>query len=262
MNTQYINITPKNKVKYPLHIHPVWEILYYLDGKGYLATEKGNLPFEKGKIIIVPPNTVHGTVSENGFTNISMGGEYNHIFRFDTPVSLSDTPTKEGETLARLILNNRYANSEYVSALSSAYIQFILQNVRTDTRINRTIQVCITEIQTNFSDPGLNVTKILNKNGYVEDYIRAEFKRVTGDTPTVFLTKIRIAHAKKLFEIYGNGISVTEVAEACGFTDPVYFSKRFKAFAGISPDRYRKEYSFQPKLRIPEKNTSKFKKYI
>jgi AraC-like DNA-binding protein len=37
---------------------------------------------------------------------------------------------------------------------------------------------------------------------------------------------------------YGKSVSLTEVAEKCGFTDYVYFSKKFKAVTGIAPRTY------------------------
>jgi AraC-like DNA-binding protein len=52
---------------------------------------------------------------------------------------------------------------------------------------------------------------------------------------------MKIDHARRLLEIYGRSITVAEVAEACGFEDAVYFSKRFKQFTGVSPEAYKKQ---------------------
>lgn len=237
MIVQYVNI---NKVKYPLHRHPRWEILYYIEGKGYLLTEGENIPFEKGTIFLIPPNTLHGTISDGSSINISVGGDFNHMLMFDSFVKLSDTPSKDGEALVKLIFSNRYSSPDYLSSLCIAYVQFILKNIQQQTRIQRAVQEIIVKITESFYDSRLDMTSILNENGYAEDYIRAKFKEITGDTPIHFLTKIRIDHAKKLFDIYGDGITVSEAAEACGFDDPIYFSKRFKELIGRSPDNYKK----------------------
>ena len=61
-----------------------------MDGNGFLATTQGNISFEKGDIIIVPPRILHGSVSERGFVNISVGGDFNNLFMFDKPVKLFD----------------------------------------------------------------------------------------------------------------------------------------------------------------------------
>jgi Bacterial regulatory helix-turn-helix proteins, AraC family len=36
-----------------------------------------------------------------------------------------------------------------------------------------------------------------------------------------------------------SNLTITEVAGACGFADPLYFSRRFRAAHGIAPSAYR-----------------------
>ena len=239
MNNFSISITKKGTKKYPLHQHANWEIMYYLSGNGYLATDSEKIPFSPGTIIIVPPKTTHGSVSIDGFVNISVGGDFNHLFMFDKIIVEQDNETLNGKTLSTLIFDNRTADDEYLSALCNAYAHFLLKNVHYEKRINREINKLIDNIIENFSNADFDVTALLNQSGYAEDYIRMEFKKITKMSPIDFLTKVRIEHAKKLFEIYGQGLSVSQVAEACGFNDAVYFSRRFKQFTGVSPKQYK-----------------------
>lgn len=239
MNVISVNHTAENTKKYPLHTHGYWEVMYYTDGVGYLATSNADIPFKAGSIIIVPPETAHGSVSENGFVNISVGGEFGRYFMFKHPVSLFDTCEGEGAVLAGLVYSNRYSDTEFLSALCTAYISFLLQNIECENGINRTLGEIINSVTENCTDPMFCITNLLQKSGYAEDYIRSEFKKKTGLTPVKFLTKIRIEHAKRLFQIYGNAVSVSEVAEKSGFYDPIYFSKRFKQSVGVSPEQYK-----------------------
>jgi AraC-like DNA-binding protein len=215
--------------------------MYYFSGEGRLATEGEGIPFERGSIIIVPPGIVHGSVSEGGFVNISIGGDFNHLLMFEGPIKLQDNHRADGERLARLILENRYSDDDYLWALCTAYIRFLLQNTRCDNRIDQAVAKIISAITENFCDLDFNLAALLRQSGYAEDYIRAEFRRVTASTPVQFLTKMKIDHARRLLEIYGRSITVAEVAEACGFEDAVYFSKRFKQFTGVSPEAYKKQ---------------------
>ncbi len=214
--------------------------MYYLEGIGYLATSKEDIPFKKGDIIIVPPKIDHGSVSENGFINISISGDFEHLLMFENSVKLHDNESFEGEKLAQLILQNRYSGDEYLSALCTAYIHFLLKNAEYDNRLSRAVATIVSQMTERFSNPDFSVAEILNQSGYTEDYIRAEFKKRTGVSPVRFLTDIRIEHAVKLFEIYGQSITVSEVAVKCGFYDVVYFSKRFKQIIGESPDLFKK----------------------
>lgn len=235
-----ITKTAPHTKRYPLHQHNYWEVMYYLEGSGYLATDEEPIPFSKGSILIVPPNVMHGSVSEEGFINIAIGCDFDNLFMFGDIVTACDNAEFDGEKLAMLIYKNQHANTNYLSALCSAYALFILQNLTCEKNINKAIGKIINTVYENFFDANFDITVRLNQSGYVEDYVRSEFKKQTGETPIDFLAKTRITHAKKLMEIYGNELSVSEIAAACGFNDPVYFSRRFKQLVGTSPSQYRK----------------------
>lgn len=241
MRNYFISITKEGTKQYPLHQHPDWEIMYYLSGEGYLATQKENVPYKPGSIIIVPPGVTHGSVSQDGFVNISVGGDFGNLFLFDRICVQTDNDNRNGERLARLIYDNRYADNDYLSALCGAYAHFLLQNSVWEKKITQAVRDIIEQVSTRFSDPCFDITALLNQSGYAEDYIRAEFKKATALTPIDFLAKIRVNHARKLFEIYGKNLSVAKAAEACGFEDPIYFSRRFKQFIGLSPSEYKNQ---------------------
>lgn len=65
-----------------------------------------------------------------------------------------------------------------------------------------------------------------------EQYSKS-FKKMTGRTPTEYLTELRIARAQQLLQ--ETPLTVKEVALRTGFDDPFYFSRRFKQATGRSP---------------------------
>ena len=237
-----INQTIPGTVRYPLHSHGFWEIMYYVEGTGHLATPDVNYPFQPGSIIIVPPGVLHGSVSMDGFRNICVGGSFEHLFLFDSPCPLSDNEDREGKMLVQAILRNQHGNQEYLNSLCTAYVQFLLQNIRFDSDSAKVIRSIVSRIEESFTDPEADVTVLLRESGYSEDYIRSRFRQITGKTPVEMLTQLRIDHAKNMLDIYGRELSVTQIGTRCGFTDPVYFSKRFKALVGISPADYRRKF--------------------
>ena len=58
-----INRTQDGTISYPLHSHMNYEIMYYIEGTGFLRTEDKEYSFVPGTIIIVPPCIMHGSVS-------------------------------------------------------------------------------------------------------------------------------------------------------------------------------------------------------
>ena len=236
-----INRTQGGVIQYPMHTHKNYEIMLYLDGEGYMRTELGNIPFETGTIVIVPPNIKHGSISENGFRNISIEGDFEAYFRFDTVKSFEDNETQEGKMLAEMIYENRYGNDTYLASLCTAYVCFLMQRFELDSAMHRSVKKITDEISQNAFDPQIDLALILSQSGYSEDYIRSCFKKITGKTPSEFLTDIRIKHACFLIDIYKNKISLSEISERCGYLDYIHFSKKFKLVTGMSPREYRNQ---------------------
>ena len=236
-----INRTQDGVIQYPMHTHKNYEIMLYLDGEGYMCTELGNIPFEAGTVVIVPPNIKHGSTSGNGFRNISIEGDFEAYFHFDTVKSFEDNETQEGKMLAEMIYENRYGNDTYLASLCTAYVCFLMQRFEMDSAMQSGVERIIAEISQNAFDPQIDLALVLSKSGYSEDYIRSCFKKITGKTPNEFLTDIRIKHACFLIDIYKNTLSLSEISERCGYLDYIYFSKRFKSVMGMSPREYRKQ---------------------
>ena len=236
-----INCTQNGIVQYPMHTHKNYEIMMYLEGEGYMNTDRGRVPFSPGTIIIVPPNIRHGSVSQSGFKNISIEGEFDRCLHFNEVKKLVDNELQEGKTLASIIYANRYGKSTYINSLCSAYICFLMEQFEFDSAIQKSVQKVISEISQNAFDSQIDLALILRESGYSEDYIRSCFKKITGKTPSEFLTDIRIKHACFLIDIYKNKISLSEISERCGYLDYIYFSKRFKLVTGMSPREYRNQ---------------------
>ncbi|MET9000112.1 AraC family transcriptional regulator [Amycolatopsis sp. NPDC004169] len=63
------------------------------------------------------------------------------------------------------------------------------------------------------------------------------FKAATGQTPYRYLTRVRVERACRHLE--RGELSVTEIAQACGFATPSRFAAAFRAQIGQSPSAYR-----------------------
>ncbi len=225
--------------KYPNHSHSYFEILLYFKGEGYLYTPNKNIPFKPGTIIIVPPETIHGSVSDKEFKNISIGGDFKNSLFFNEPVCIKDNEDKDGKTLAMLIYKNRKGTTAYINSLANAYIHFLLNILKLEKPVDLVINEILTTISDNSNNSNISISEIIGSYNYSKDYIRQQFKKTTGMHPTEFLTKCRIEQAAFLIDVYGNTIPLSQIAEKCGYLDYVYFSKQFKSLKHMSPQKYR-----------------------
>ncbi len=222
----------------PKHTHRNYEIIYYAEGCGTVCTGDRKLSVLPNRIMIMPPGTTHEALCDGEFKRYYISGDLSRYFALSAPTLISDNAQKDGLFFSEMLYKNRNENSEYVSALVNAYMHFLLQSLKTDTEIAGIIRTIADAITDTFYDSKINLALLLQKSGYAEDYIRAEFKKHTGKTPTRFLTETRIRHACFLIDTYKKTLSLSEIAEKCGFTDYVYFSRRFKEIMGLSPKKY------------------------
>jgi AraC-like DNA-binding protein len=70
-------------------------------------------------------------------------------------------------------------------------------------------------------------------------HFATSFKRSTGTSPTAWLARQRIDHARALLR-HGD-LSLSEVAAATGFTDQSHFTRAFSRLVGISPGAWRRQ---------------------
>lgn len=71
-------------------------------------------------------------------------------------------------------------------------------------------------------------------------HLSALFREATGGGPGSFHTSLKMARARGLLDTTTS--TVTEIATAVGYSDPLYFSRHFRRVHGVSPTAYRAEH--------------------
>ncbi|WP_138756439.1 response regulator [Paenibacillus sinopodophylli] len=83
----------------------------------------------------------------------------------------------------------------------------------------------------------ISAAKISREVYLTPNYISMIFKQATGETITEYITKVRMEKAKHLLK--STDLKILEIAEKVGYEDPHYFSKVFKKYTGIHPQKHR-----------------------
>ena len=92
-------------------------------------------------------------------------------------------------------------------------------------------------IQDNFCNP-IHITDIADYVCINRSYLYTLFQRELSASPKEYLANYRLTRASELLLI--TDLSVESVALSCGYSDPLVFSKAFKAKNGVTPTQYRK----------------------
>ncbi len=234
----YLGAYSKERINF--HQHKGYEIFIYSSGKGKINIEGQVRDVKQGMIVVIPPNIIHGSISQDNLRYVAISGKSDELMHIDTPIIFKDNERGDGFNLLQMIFANRDGEKEYFNSLCLAFIHFVLKNVKVTSPMEKTVNKIKSQMSAKFHDSEFNVTELLNQSGYAEDYIRAHFRKIVGKTPVEFLTELRIKHAKTLINIYQNSIPLMDIAINCGFDDYIYFSRKFKQVVGVSPQVYKK----------------------
>ncbi len=82
-----------------------------------------------------------------------------------------------------------------------------------------------------------SVESLASVSGLSRAAFAQKFKKLTGDTPAHYVTKVRVQKATQFFR--NSSYNVEEVATAVGYNDAFVFSKVFKRIQGLSPRDYK-----------------------
>lgn len=94
-------------------------------------------------------------------------------------------------------------------------------------------------IRNNLQDPELGVESLAHELRCSPSHLSKLFHRETGERIIEYITRIRLANA--IDAVRHTPLSVKEIAVACGFNDPNYFTRVFRKATGRSPVQYRAE---------------------
>jgi AraC-like DNA-binding protein len=77
-------------------------------------------------------------------------------------------------------------------------------------------------------------------SGYSYDHFRHLFKSKLGESPLNYVIKKRVDHAKKL--ILATEMTMSAIAQDCGFSNSSQFSETFRKVAGVSPSKFKRNH--------------------
>ncbi len=214
------------------------------DGKLFL--ENGTAEFRGGAALVLPPFVGH-TLSPYGKALTVHIEQAVLPFKevLVIPADKAEGIVYASKQAAEFMLSPLPKKELVLSALGELIASYTV--VLTAAReFSPVVELILNDISKNISDSSYSLENFLKKLPFNYDYARKLFKKEVGNTPHGELLKQRMELAATLLSggqtNRYSGYSVSQVAEACGYAEPLYFSRVFKKYYGTAPGYYAKKH--------------------
>ena len=126
-----------------------------------------------------------------------------------------------------------------------AFLYTMLCHAFEDAQLTKTVTSCaeITEyIISRLGDEELTVSHLCERFFISESQLRRNIVKATGLRPNEYILTLRLNRAKN--ELLDTQKPAKQIAAACGFSNPYYFSRCFAKEFGLPPREFRKKYRY------------------
>jgi len=226
------------------HSHIYTELLFFLRGKATIDTEAAVLSPTSYDIVMYFPNHEHHETID-----LTKSQEVICIW-IDTG---NLPPWRQGafclhdvnHTMEWLFIQieKEYKKKDpfsrkLVSSYLNAIIHNLLRQLTQSESVNTShfVEKAQDYINNNFTR-SISISRLAESCHISPSYLHKVFHRQVGMTPIQYITSLRIQQSEYLLE--SSTLSITEIAEHCGFEDARYFCRVFKKHKGSSPSQYR-----------------------
>ncbi|UQZ32278.1 AraC family transcriptional regulator [Paenibacillus sp. PK3_47] len=258
----------------PDHLHDQYELVYIHQGKGVFFIDNTWYEKKQGDLFIIPGNTIHHSLPHNEDPIVSSAlffaptllameriddsyhsllcfdfARKKRMYRIEQPAALvSVTETALGQ------IHQELADRKpgYHEAVKLITCQLLLQ-------INRYIQSVsghrpageprvgpswIKEVLHDIDEHPereASLARLAERANVSAPHFSRVFKQLTTMNVTQYVNAKRVIRAKELLSRTDNNIH--DISEQCGYETPTHFYRIFKAFTGMTPNKYRQNQS-------------------
>lgn len=245
------------------HSHEAYEFIIPHSPIPYLTNDEAVYFGEVGYIYPVHSRRKHGTkypIKNVSYTSIAIDkaffedileskGHKNHIFNSVIPISdnlsaLIDMFKAEVRRTGGADKRNKLIPLTRI--ICAEIIDLAKYNTaderKSKAKYQKGVRLASDYINENFTKQ-ISIEELAELCGLSLNYFSLCFKDTFGETPKVYITKMRLSKAKTLLEF--SSYNIKEIATVCGFQKFNSFSCSFKKYMGMTPSEYRESLSSQ-----------------
>ena len=137
-------------------------------------------------------------------------------------------------------MNNGYQTSSAAYEFMMELLMGLMNLGKSSRPYDISIENSLKFMQGNLQND-ISLDDISDAAGISKFYFNRSFLKALGSTPWTYLTKLRIECVANL--LITTSLSLGEIAERSGFTNQNYLNKVFLRYVGITPGKFRRNYS-------------------
>lgn len=242
---------------YPAHLHGCLEVSFCVSGEVTVTAAGKPHCLRAGQGILIPPNTVHGYLTESTSEYYTILFSRNLLADFSSLFShrLPQTYTFDMDAQLNRQLLEFYSSEQTLfggkSLLYRTAEAFLRNNRFSDSE--RMDDELTTQIASYIQDNlyrEITLQDLADHLGYSYFYISKRIRQVFGVPFTTLLAQYRVAGAKMLLD--SGSCSISQAALASGFGSIRTFNRVFHSLTGLTPSQYLARPSHSQIFRLDD----------
>ncbi len=226
------------------HIHGGFELIYVASGACVrtINDEVGALPGITGTLFVTPPGVLHNLHSHDRTVLYYARAELRDPEFFDCRARTLDVSSEPlfQRWFEDLFELSRRHDVETCASLLETIIRLIHNFERKEEARNTlhpAVRSSIIYMDRHFSRQ-ISMAEVSKHAGVTPNHLNTLFQHTFGFGPSLYLQRLRIAHACELLK--EPFLSVGEIAVQCGFSDQNYLCRNFRKIRGMTPTEFRR----------------------
>lgn len=234
-------------------------IIFCVDGEGFYSVEEGEpVCLQKGSVLILPRNIPHrywasssdpwsiyffhvqGDVVDEFYAKIaikySFSLNYHEQAKFIELFEECYSCLKNPEHEDLLIFSSKIIDYLWLFLIICSS-QAISGKLKKASAEDKTVKTTIEFMKENLHN-NLTLDDICRNVGFSKSYFTKIFKNATGYPPLEYFFRLKVQASCVILE--ATDLSVKQISHTFNYGDSLYFSRLFKKYIGISPQKYRR----------------------
>jgi AraC-like DNA-binding protein len=208
---------------------------------GEIKTASQTVTFQRGCVAVIPPLIKHSVISAKDQLCVILEQALLPVKQIKIINVKNLTPLIEACRQAEYFFNGDMPKKDGIISALGGYISSLIAAYAGGKGYSPVVETVMDDIQKNVSNTSYSLEDSMRSLPLNYDYIRKLFKKETGISPHDYLISARMEMAHTIISSgvanqYSN-YTVSQIAEMCGFSEPLYFSRVFKAHFGIPPTK-------------------------